>query len=168
MRIPIVTLSLLLCAGCVSQPVDTFAPAGLWRAQAYEGPPRRQEEVATVFAMDGRPNYESSYICAAAGIRLERNGGCASVIYLLPGEHAVALTYRSPIERGDGTLRMRVEAGKTYQLNFTSLRTRQTGIIQVMPMPQSFRLTYRTLAPGLSVGSPRADEAVPYGANEGV
>ncbi len=77
--------------------------------------------------MDGRPRFESSYVCAAAGIRLERDGPCASVVYLLPGEHAVSLTYRSLIEFGDGNLRLQAEAGKTYQLNFSSLRVRQAG-----------------------------------------
>ena len=144
---------------------EDFAPATLWRAQAYEGPELPQSEVATIFTMDGRPRYESSYICAAAGFRTEREQTCASVVYLRPGEHALALTYRSQTEVGDGTLRVRVEAGRTYQLNFSSLRTRQTGIIQVIPMPADFRLTYRNLAPGLSSGSPRADETVAYGKN---
>lgn len=144
---------------------DTFPPEELLRANGYEGPQRPPGETATVFAMDGRPRYESAYICKVDGKVLERNGQCASVAYLLPGRHTLSLRYRSATESGTGDYTLDVGAGKTYQLNVSSLRTQNTGLMTSIPMPARSRLTFRNLAPGLAAGSPRADEEVPHGPN---
>ena len=144
-------------------PAADFAPAALWRGQAYAGPARPASEVATVFAMDRRPRYESSFICLAGGWRFERDGRCASVVYLPPGEHDLGLLYQSSTETGMGAVRIRVQAGRVYQVNVSSLRTQGRGVVEVWPMAPGHVLTWRNLAPGQAAGSARIDEAVPVG-----
>lgn len=161
--LPLVLAALLAGAGgaAAQAPAPDFAPASLWRGQAYEGPTRPAAEVAVVFAMDGRPRSESSSICIAGGWRFERDGRCATVVYLPPGEHDLGLLYQSATEQGLGGARIRVEAGRVYQVNVTSLRTGGRGLVNVWPMAPGHVVTWRNIAPGLAAGSPRIDEAVP-------
>lgn len=149
----------------LSVPNDPFVPATLWRAQAYAGAQRPAAEVATVFTTDDRPRLGASTLCAVDGLRFEQAGTCASVVYLLPGEHELTLVHRVRTERIEASVRVRVDAGRTYQLKFASMRSQQPAAVQVLPTSLRFQLTYRSLAPALAAGSPRADEAVPYGAN---
>lgn len=137
----------------------------LLRATAYDGPVRPRSEVAIVFTMDGRPNYESAYICKADDRVLQRDGKCATVVYLPPGQHVLAVKYVSRIEHGEVAVPVHVQAGKLYQLNASSLRTRDTGAWRFMPMPDGAKLTFRNIAPFLAAGDPRIDAEVPYGAN---
>jgi hypothetical protein len=150
-----------LLAGCASS--AAFPPPPALSAKAYDGPVRPEVEVATVFILDGRPRYESGYICQVDDKPVTPPGGCASVVYLLPGSHRLAIRYQSHIEVGEGQTSITVEAGKLYQLNATSFRTNNRGMISLLPMPGGTRLTYRNVAPGLFSG-PKADEPVPYGA----
>lgn len=172
-------VALLAClaafAGCAS---PTSSPAasdeksktsssaidGLLRANAYDGRTRQRDEVAIVFTMDGRPNYESAYICKADDRVLQRDGKCATVVYLPPGQHVLAVKYVSRIEHGEVAVPVHVQAGKLYQLNASSLRTRDTGVWRFMPMQGGAKLTFRNIAPFLAAGDPRIDEEVPYGA----
>lgn len=140
----------------------TFPPAPVTRAKGYDGPTLPESEVATVFILDGRPRYESGHICQVDGKPATPQGGCASVVYLRPGPHQLSIRYQSPTEVGEGQTGLEVEAGRLYQLNATSFRTRNRGMISVMPMPAGARLTHRNVAPGLFPGS-QADEPVPYG-----
>lgn len=159
MRTGFATLALLV-AGCAS---TTFPPSPALRANGYEGPTLPEADVATVFILDGRPNYESGYICKVNGRPATRQGGCASVVYLRPGVHQLAIRYQSRLEVGEGGTTIQVEAGKLYQLNATSFRTQNRGMISLMAMSPGSRLTYRNVAPGLFSGA-KADEPVPYGA----
>jgi hypothetical protein len=158
---------LALCASLFffNVAVASDKPHDLLRVKAYEGEQRAQAEVATVFTMDGRPHFESGYICKVDDISTERDGTCASVLYLLPGTYRVHLRYQSRIETGDGEMTIRVEAGKLYQINLTSLRTRNRGMATVIPMSTGRRLTYRNLAPGLAANMNNPDEEVPYAPN---
>lgn len=76
-------------------------------------------------------------------------GGCASVVYLLPGSYRLSIRYQSRIEVGEGEIGLRVEAGKLYQLNATSFRVRNAGMISVLPMAANAKLVYRNVAPSL-------------------
>jgi hypothetical protein len=142
-----------------------FAPETLHRVQAYDDPGLPREEVAILFATDGRPKYESASICAIDGISLERDGVCASVVYARPGIHRLKLRYRSDSQFGTGRLTLEVAANRLYQVNFSSLRIGYAGVVNVIPMPEGAKLTWRNLAPGLAAGHSRIDEAVPYAAN---
>lgn len=160
MRRPAVSFTVLvsaLLAGCASFPPEPAA-----RALGYEGPSRPESEVATVFILDGRPHFESGYICQVDGRPATKDGGCASIIYLLPGRHRLSIKYRSHVETGEGAIDLAVEAGRLYQLNATSFRSGGKGRISVIPMAPGLKLTYRNVAPGQFAGA-KADEAVPYG-----
>ena len=142
-----------------------FAADALHRVQTYEGPALPRNEVAILFATDGRPKYESATICAIDGISLERDGVCASVIHVKPGVHRLKLRYRSDSEFGVGNLTVDVDANRLYQINLTSFRYQNAGAASLMPMPAGAKLSWRNIAPGLVAGHPRIDEEVPYEAN---
>lgn len=137
----------------------------LLRAQGYTGPELDKSEVATLFLLDGRPNYESGYVCQVNSIPTRRAERCASVVYLRPGSHDLDLQYLSRAETGQGSLKVHVEAGRVYQVNVSSLRTRNAGLVTLIPMNPGTKLTFRNVAPMLSNGSPDQDEEIPYGAN---
>lgn len=115
-----------------------------------------------MFILDGRPKSESGYICAVNGRPATSQGGCASVIYLLPGAYTLSIRYQSPFEEGSGDFPMGVEAGKLYQLNATSFRTQGRWMIDVLSVQDRGRVTHRNVAPGLFVG-PLLDQPMPYG-----
>ena len=142
-----------------------FAPETLHRVQAYDDPGLPREAVAILFATDGRPKYESASICAIDGISLERDGVCASVVYVRPGVHRLKLRYRSASQFGAGRLTLEVSANRLYQVNFSSLRIGYAGAVSVIPMPKGATLSWRNLAPGLAAGHSRIDEEVPYAPN---
>ena len=111
-------MAALLGAGCATtQSSAPFPPHPGIRANGYEGSTRPQREVATVFILDGRPKSESGYICAVNDRPVTKQGGCASVIYLLPGAYTLKIRYQSHIEQGSADFAMGVQAGKLYQLN---------------------------------------------------
>lgn len=147
----------LVLAGCA-----TVGPSGpAVKANGYKGPTLPEPEVATVFVLDGRPRYEAAFICSVDGEPLATSDGCASIVYLKPGEHVLAVKYRSTVEYGDGTYPIRVEAGRLYQVNATSFRTANRGVIRLIPMAPGAKLTYRNVAPNL-VAAPKLDELIPY------
>jgi hypothetical protein len=156
MRTLIVTVALAL-AGCAA-----FPPGPAVRAKGYDGPTLPESEVATVFILDGRPRYESGYICKINGKSATPQNGCASIVYLKPGAHLLSVKYRSQVEVGEGEIPVRVEAGRLYQLNATSFHTRNTGMISLIPMQPGAKLTYRHVAPSLFAGA-QLDEPVLYG-----
>lgn len=132
-------------------------------ARGYEGPRRPQAEVATVFVSDGRPNYEAAFICEVDDRPLPGNG-CASVVYLLPGVHTLTLRYISAIQRGRGKVDIGVDAGKLYQVNFTSLRIEDHAKISVMPMYNGAKLVYRNISPN-QFPAEKLDVPFPYEAD---
>lgn len=154
----LVAIAAVALTGCAA-----FPPGPVVRAKGYDGPALPESEVATVFILDGRPRYESGYICKINGKSAAPQNGCASIVYLKPGTHLLSIKYRSNIESGDGEVPIQVNAGKLYQLNATSFRTRNAGMVSVIPMQPGAKLTYRNVAPGLFAG-PQLDEPVPYGA----
>ncbi len=154
---PIAAFAALAFTGCA-----TFPPQPGAQAKGYEGASLPQAQVATVFALDGRPNYESGYICQINGKPATPQGGCASVVYLKPGAHRLTVKYQSRLEVGEAELPIRVEAGKVYQLNATSFRTNNRGWLSIIPMPQGTKLTYRNIAPNL-FDAAKVDEPIPYG-----
>ena len=158
LRIAPITATLLLSACVTTAP---FPPQPLATARAYDGPRRPQADVATVFILDGRPHYESGFICQVNGKPAAAGGGCASVVYLLPGSHRLQIRYRSRPEVGEGEITLHTQAGQLYQLNATSFRTSNRGMIQALPMPAGARLIYRNVAPNLAPPG-KLDEAVPY------
>lgn len=145
-------------SGCAS-----FPPKPGVIGWAYEGPRRPQADVATVFITDGRPHYESGFICKVEGKPATPNGSCASVVHLLPGIHRIGVRYLSRFEQGDGEIRIQVEAGRLYQLNATSVRINNSGWISFMPMGLGRQLVYRNVAPNLFPAA-QLDQQVPYGA----
>lgn len=152
-----------LGAGCATpQSSASFPPYPATRANGYEGATRPQGEVATVFILDGRPKSESGYICAVNGRPATRQGGCASVLYLLPGAYTLTIRYQSHIEHGTVDFPMGVQAGKLYQLNATSFRTRNAGMVSLLTVQDGGRVTHRNVAPGLFMG-PMLDEPLSYG-----
>lgn len=160
--------SLALCAlfvVSIGSSATDFLPESLHRVLAYDGPTRERTEVAILFTMDGRPDSESATICEIDGIPLERDGICASVVHVLPGPHRLKLRYKSKTQFGSGQLQMDADAGRLYQINFSSLRVDYAASVSVIPMYEGAKLKWRHLAPGLSKGSPRIDEEVPYAAN---
>lgn len=150
-------LTTVLLAACAS-----FPPGPAVKAVGYSGAPRIESEVATVFITDGRPNYESGFICSVDGKPATSQGGCASIIYLLPGAYRIGIRYQSRRETGEGQIGLRVEAGRLYQLNATSFQTNNRGMISVIPMPVGSRLVYRNVAPNLFPAG-QLDTVVPYG-----
>jgi hypothetical protein len=132
-------------------------------ARAYEGPRRPQAGVATVFVSDGRPHYEAAFICEVDDKPLPGNG-CASVVYLLPGVHTLKLRYVSPFQRGRGEIDIGVDAGKLYQLNFTSFRVENRAMISVIPMYDGAKLVYRNIAPN-QFPPEKLDALFPYDAD---
>lgn len=156
----ITIVSAILVASCVTLP--TFPPSPAAKAKGYEGPTLPESEVATVFILDGRPDFESGYICKINEKPATQKNGCASIVYLKPGLHLLSIRYQSRIEIGEGEIRIQVEAGKLYQLNATSFRTKNRGMISLLPMSPSAKLTYRNVAPGLFPGG-KAEETIPYG-----
>lgn len=157
----------LLLAGCASQPPGSpwsapFPPGPATRVNGYAGATRPQTEVATVFILDGRPKSESGYICALNGKPLTPQGACASVVYLLPGTYTFQVRYQSHVEEGSGDLALAVQANKVYQLNATSFRTRNAGMISLLTVRDGGRVSHRNVAPGLFAG-PMLDESIPYG-----
>lgn len=156
--------------GCLGAalPLPTFAVADFppqpgTVGRAYEGALRPEEQVATVFITDGRPNYEAAFLCTVDGVPALRDGGCASAVHLPPGVHQLGVRYISKIEHGESEIRVRVEAGRLYQLNFTSFRTNNRGAVSLIPMYQGARLVYRHLAPS-AFPSAQLDQPVPYSA----
>ncbi len=147
----------ILLAGCA-----TFPPGPAVKAKGYDGPALLESEVATVFILDGRPHYESGYICKVDGKPATQQSGCASIVYLKPGVHVLSIKYQSRIEIGEGEVRIRVEAGKLYQLNATSFRTSNRGMVSLLPMSPGAKLTYRNVAPSQFPGN-KAEQLVPYG-----
>lgn len=160
MRFTCLALVLTL-AGCAANIRDPFPPGPAAQSKAYEGAVRAQTEVATVFVSDGRPHYESGFICKVNGRQVLSDGSCVSILYLLPGVYTIGLRYRSSSEVGHGEIPIQVEAGKLYQLNVTSFRTNNRGMISLIPMPQGARVTYRNVAPNLFPAS-MLDQPVPY------
>lgn len=158
----LLAMSALLAACATAPDTPPFPPPPVVRAKAYEGPTLPEREVATVFILDGRPRYESGYICEINGKPATAQGGCASVVYLRPGVYQLLIKYQSPREVGKGAIGLWVEAGRLYQLNATSFRISNRGVINLMPMPAGTKLTYRNVAPGLFSGS-KADEPIAYG-----
>jgi len=159
-------LAAALLSACATSPMSGFAPESLHRVQVYAGAARPEAEVATLFTMDGRPHGESATMCDIDGVSLERDGVCASVAYVLPGWHVVQLRYSSNRQVGSGIESVRAEAGRLYQINFSSLGpTTSRAAVSVIPMYPGARLSWRNLAPGLAAGSPRIDEPVPYAAD---
>ena len=157
-----------LCAISVVSTVSGaagFPPESLHRVLAYDGPTRERKEVAILFTMDGRPDSESATICEIDGISLERDGVCASVVHVLPGSHRLKLRYKSRTQFGSGQLQMDADANRLYQINFSSLRVDYAASVSLIPMHEGAKLSWRNLAPGLSKGSPRIDEEVPYAPN---
>jgi hypothetical protein len=142
-------------AGCA-----TFPPKPAVTARGYEGARRAESEVATVYISDGRPHYEAGFICKVNGRPATADGGCASIVYLLPGNYRLGIRYQSRIETGEGEIGFRVEAGTVYQLNATSFRTRNAGMIQVLPAPANAKLVYRNVAPNLF--PEKLDSVIPY------
>jgi hypothetical protein len=149
-----------MISGCATQ----IPVAGkLIRAKAYPGPERLEKDIAVIFATDGRPRWEATFICTVNGRPLERQG-CANVIYLTPGSHTLGLEYRDYNKTGKGELPVVVEAGRLYQLNASSLGGSR-GLMQLIPMTAGVKLTYRNVSPSnIPVGS-QADDIVPYGSN---
>lgn len=158
------TIAILALAGCATKPTDSIYPPGAAvTARGYDGPKRPETEVATVFVVDGRPRYEAGFICEVDGVTV-RGGGCASVVYLTPGAHRLRLKYLSDTQYGDGGLTIQVEAGKLYQLNFTSFRIRDAGMVSLLPMYPGAKLVYRNVAPS-KVDKAQLDVPIPYDAN---
>lgn len=155
----IATVSLV--ASCATNVNAPFPPGPASQAKAYDGAPRPQTEVATVFISDGRPRYESGFVCKINGRKVVPDGGCVSVLYLTPGAHTIGVRYKSNIEVGEGELPIYVEAGKLYQLNTTSFRNSNRGRVSLIPMPQGAKVTYRNVAPNLFPAS-MLDQPVPY------
>lgn len=140
----------------------TYPPEPGKSARGYDGPRRPEADVATVFVVDGRPHYEAGFICEVNDKPLPGNG-CASVVYLLPGVHTLKLRYVSPFQRGRGEIDIGVEAGRLYQLNFTSFRVENRGMISQLPMYQGAKLVYRNIAPN-QFPSEKLDVLFPYDA----
>jgi len=95
-------------------------------------------------------------------------GGCANVIYVLPGSHVLGWRYDSYGTAGNGKLLLRAEAGRIYQLNASPLgevNGKLTGMAQTMPMAPGSKLTYRNVNPGYVPSGAKLDDIVPYGAN---
>lgn len=135
----------------------------LGRAQGYAGPALAEKDVAVVYATDAGPNYAVNYICTVDDQALEPRG-CANVVYLKPGRHLLGWEHRSSIATGSGKYPVTVEAGRVYQLNASYL-TGNSGLTQVIPLPQGARLSYRQLAPNKVPPGTHPDDPVPYGAN---
>jgi hypothetical protein len=150
----------VLLGACATQ-----FPAGgqMARAKGYPGPDRIEQDVATIFATDARPRWDVTFICTVDGRALERPG-CANVVYLSPGTHTLGWEYRGTSATGRGELAVVVEAGRVYQLNASSLGGSR-GIVQLMPMSQSAKLTYRNVSPSQIPEGVKPDDPVPYGAN---
>ena len=158
-----IAVAALFCTGCATTLSSaTFPPHPGTRVNGYEGATRPEAEVATVFILDGRPKSESGYICAVNDRPAAKHGGCASVVYLLPGAYTLKIRYQSHIEHGSADFSMGVQAGKLYQLNATSFRTQGRGMISILSVQDGGRVTHRNVAPGLFVG-PLLDEPMPYG-----
>jgi len=153
---PLLLFALLCLGGCASFPPQAFV-----RGRGYEGPPLPESAVATVFISDGRPRYESGFICAVNDRPVTKFGSCASVVYLSGGTHTLKIRYRSPLEIGEGRLTIQVEPGKLYQLNATSFRTQGHGVVTLIPMREGSVLTHRNVAPNL-VSKEKADDPIPY------
>lgn len=125
----LVAVAAVALTGCAA-----FPPGPVVRAKGYDGPTLPESEVATVFILDGRPRYESGYVCKINGKSAAPQNGCASIVYLKPGGYLLSVKYRSSTEIGDGEVAIQVHAGKLYQLNATSFRTRNAGMISLIPM----------------------------------
>ncbi len=159
MRLPLFVFVSLL-AGCAHVP-DPFPPGPAAQARAYEGPLRPEEQVATVFITDGRPHYESGFICKVNGRNVLADGGCASVLYLAAGSYTIGVRYRSQTQVGHGEMPLRVEPGKLYQLNTTSFRIGNAGMVSLIRMPPGSKVTYRNVAPNMFPAS-MLDQVIPY------
>jgi hypothetical protein len=152
-------------SSCATTVGTSFPPPPGTRGNGYPGLTRPQGDVATVFILDGRPKSESGYICAVNGVPAAKSGGCASVVYLLPGAYNLTIRYQSAIEQGTTDFPLGVEAKKVYQLNATSFRTRNRGMVSLLTVQDGHRVTHRNIAPGLFVGA-MLDQEIPYGPSE--
>ena len=159
MRLPL--LVLLSCLASCANLSDPFPPGPAAQARSYDGPVRPEGEVATVFITDGRPHYEAGFICKVNGRPVLPDRGCVSILYLAPGVYTIGVRYKSPFQVGHGEMPLHVEAGKLYQLNTTSFRVGNSGMISLIPMPQGARVTYRNVAPSLFPSS-MLDQPIPY------
>lgn len=157
------TLAIASASLLLSNCATTIPSGGMnLRVQAYPGPQRPADQVATVFATDGRPRWEAAFICKVDGRSPEGSSQCANVAYLLPGSHVIEWSYRWNNLSGTGELPFIVEAGRLYQLNVSSLGGTR-GVAQLMPMPQNTKLTYRNVSPGFAPSGASIDDPVPYG-----
>lgn len=156
-RVALLLLALSL-AGCAS--------SGL-RVQGYPGKQLPQEEVATVFSTIGG-RYGNTVICSIDDQPVKAVTGCASVVYVLPGDHVLGWRYNSDRAVGNGKLALKAEAGRIYQLNASPLgeaNGKMRGMAQTIPMAPGSKLTYRNVNPGSVPAGAQLDDAVPYGAN---
>jgi hypothetical protein len=85
-------------------------------------------------------------------------------VYLLPGVHTLKLRYVSPFQRGRGEMDIGVDAGRIYQVNFTSFRVEDRAMISVMPMYDGAKLVYRNIAPN-QFPPEKLDVLFPYDAD---
>lgn len=133
--------------------------AGYIKVQAFVGPIRPENQVATVFGMDASPNWGSTYICRIDGKSLPAP---ASVVYVLPGNYRLGWCYKGRGQEAQGETDIRVQSGSLYQINASSLGNGRWSQMFIQ-MPLNRKLTWRNIAPG--VARPDIDELVPYGPN---
>jgi hypothetical protein len=124
----------LIITGCASRP---WAPGSAGSADdiiavsAYEGSPRAQSEVATIYGFDGGETGDAQWVCKVDGRDLQRtvrlSVRCPNVVYVTPGRHVLNWHYHSVSHRGkwpvasenvvgSGDYPVNVEAGKIYRL----------------------------------------------------
>jgi hypothetical protein len=159
---PLILIAIVsLLAGCAAPVTALFPPGPAVQAKAYEGLTRPQAEVATLFISDGRPHYESGFICKLNGRPVLADGACVSILYLLAGDYTIGVRYKSPSQIGEGAIRVTAVAGRVYQLNTTSLGLDRPGRVSLIPMTQGAEVTYRKVAPNLFPAS-MLDKPIPY------
>lgn len=147
-RIKTVAVGLLAAAGlsgCFQN------PEMLKRTHAYEGPIRKDAEIATIF---GQVNNGYTTICKLDDVSLRSFGyivECPAVIYALPGKHTLQVNYALSdgyrTQSAAGSLSIGVVAGGIYRVSTSTDLVARKARFYIAKMPDDFVLTYKDIAP---------------------
>jgi hypothetical protein len=144
-----------MAAVLLSCQVLSAQPVPVRKVHAYEGARRPAAQVATVFGRMLFGPLRYTFICEVDGKSYRATFAtsvCPSVMYLVPGNHALKINHSAGIAGGEGSAQIRAEAGRTYEIEVgPAVSMRAT--FRVKELPGGFGLTYKDVMPGAFTGS---------------
>jgi hypothetical protein len=144
-----------IAAVLLSSQALSAQPVPVRKVHAYEGARRPAGQVATVFGrMLTRP-LALTFVCEVDGKSYRATFAasiCPSVVYLVPGNHALKIHRGAGMAGGQGSVQIRAEAGRTYEIEVDP-PVQMRATFRVKQLPGGFVLTYKDVTPGAFTGS---------------